>query len=70
MTLIKTASLKLMPLIFSAEEQLLEVLVHAPGDDSIENEYGYSKNDDGSDDDDDDDDDGDDEYIHLQGKNR
>ena len=52
-----------MPLIFYAEEQLIEVLVHAPEDDSNENEYGYSKNDDGSDD-------GNDEYIPVQGKDR
>ena len=67
MTTIKTAFLKLMPLIFYAEKQLLEVLVHAPEDDSNENEYGYSKNDDGIGDDDGD---GDDEYILLQGKDR
>ena len=65
---IKTTFLKLMPLsdkrlIFSAEEQLSEVLVHAPEIDNTENEYGYIKNDDDNDADGDDD-----EHIHLQGK--
>ena len=48
---------------FSAEERLLEVLVHAPENDNSENEYGYIKNHDGNDD-------GDDEYIPVQGKDR